>query len=297
MKREWSFESASNSPKKAMRNTVLESSFESEPPERVVNRPSASKLDTSAHSSICGESAESKVDLFLRELRSNAKLYFSKPVVFQDLPSIRPKCKLLNETFSDFVWIADEEAHFQYNPSERSRRGNKRYQRYLNRRKVTVWAAISKNGISKLVIKHVPANSKESYQECLQTGLIPFIKEQHPDDEAVLWPNLASTHYAVKTYDFMKESNITFVEKRMNPGSLPKCRPLADYMTMLKYLVYADDWTARNARELKGRIREMAEKIHPEVVQEMTNNMREMSHRLKDIELNGVYGNRGQVEK
>lgn len=288
MKRDWSFESTSDSPKKTRRNTVLDSSFESDSPQSVENN---------AQSSICGESAESKVDLFLRELRSSAKLYFSKPVVYQDLPSIRHKCKLLNESFPDFAWIADEEALFQFDPSERSRRGDKKYQRYLNRRKVTVWAAVSKNGISKLVIKHVPANSKQSYRECLQTGLIPFIKNQHPDDETILWPNLASTHYAVETYDFMKESKIKFVNKMMNPGSLPKCRPLADYMLMLKYLVYADNWKARNSRELKERIRKMAKTIDPEVVHEIARKMREMPQRLKDIEQNGLYGYRRQVEE
>lgn len=143
-----------------------------------------------------------------------------------------------------------------------------------------------------LVLKRVPANNNKTYRECLQTGLIPFLEGHHLNGvETVFWPNLRTVHYALGTCDFFKDKNINFVKKHRNPGSLPKCRPLADYMTILKYLVYEGKWTAESLEQLEERIREKAAILNStEVVAEIAARMKELPEKLKQMEYNGLPG-------
>ncbi len=60
-----------------------------------------------------------------------------------------------------------------------------------------LWIAISKNGMSKPYLqKSGPAIDQNVYKrECLQKQLIPYLKENHFDDNYIFWPDKASAHY------------------------------------------------------------------------------------------------------
>ncbi|CAF4611291.1 unnamed protein product, partial [Rotaria sp. Silwood2] len=79
--------------------------------------------------------------------------------------------------------------------------------------KVLVWLALSCQGVSQPYIgttKGVAINSDVYVQKCLPK-LLAFIKEHHQHDDYIFWPDLASSHYANTTIDWLKERKINFV--------------------------------------------------------------------------------------
>ena len=84
--------------------------------------------------------------------------------------------------------------------------------------------------------------------------MIPFIKAYHENDEIVFWPDLASSHYAKDTIDFLKSNNIDFVDKSSNPANAPELRPIEDFWVEMKRVVYANGWRADNLDQLTNRI-------------------------------------------
>jgi hypothetical protein len=48
----------------------------------------------------------------------------------------------------------------------------------------------------------------------------------HPDNNYVLWPDLASLHYAKISTEWLEANNIDFVAKQHNPPNLPQARPI-----------------------------------------------------------------------
>ena len=66
------------------------------------------------------------------------------------------------------------------------------------------------------------ANQEVYLNECIIKQLIPFINEHHRDDNYVFWPDLASSHYAKSVTDWLKQNNIPFVPKAMNPANVPE---------------------------------------------------------------------------
>ena len=79
--------------------------------------------------------------------------------------------------------------------------------------KILVWVAISPRGKTKaLFFKSGLAITKKIYQkECLDRGLIPFIRKYYPRGDYVFWPDLASFNYARSVCDHLRSENIEFV--------------------------------------------------------------------------------------
>ena len=77
--------------------------------------------------------------------------------------------------------------------------------------KLMVWAAMSPDGISKPYI--VPSgqsiNQDVYIEKCLRDRLLPFIQAYHRNDEIVFWPELAASHYAKRTTDFLESKKIS----------------------------------------------------------------------------------------
>ena len=119
--------------------------------------------------------------------------------------------------------------------------------------KVKVWTAISKFGISGLLITSsglaIDQHIYKTY--CLEQRLIPFIKRYHSHSNYIFWPNLASSHYATTVCDFLILEKIEFVEKFENPANLPECRPVENFWAILKGYVYEDAWCAKTLPELE----------------------------------------------
>lgn len=141
-------------------------------------------------------------------------------------------------------------------------------------------------GISKPFIGTVggPAIDSNTYiKKCLPL-LDKFIKEYHQGDHVVFWPDLASSHYAKPTLEWLRAHSIDFVPKDANPPNVPKARPIEDFWGILKAKVYKDGWEAETELQLKRRIREKIKSTDIHVIQKM---MKGVCSKLRKIEDNG----------
>jgi len=194
----------------------------------------------------------------------------------------RPKCRKLLEKFKNCQWILDDESFFTLSNSTLS--GNDRfYSDDLNKTpehvkcfykskfepKILVWLAISPAGVSSAFFaESKQAINQDVYlKDCIQKRLIPFINAHHNSSEYVFWPDLASSHYAKKVVNFLKEQNIQFVPKDINPANLPEARPIEDFWADLKRDVYSNGWEAKNIQQLKARINNKLKNIDQNLVQ------------------------------
>ncbi|CAF0734749.1 unnamed protein product [Didymodactylos carnosus] len=73
-------------------------------------------------------------------------------------------------------------------------------------------------------------------------------------------PDLASSHYANKTTDWLNEQKVPSVPKYANPPNVPKARPIEDCWGILAQQMYSRGWTAINQEQLINRIKTQLKK-------------------------------------
>lgn len=212
----------------------------------------------------------------------------------------RPKCRKLLQKYSGRDFILDDESYFTLSNSTLA--GNDRFysddpknapldvrSKFKSKfePKVLVWLAISPRGHSKaLFFKSGLAINQYVYKnECLDRGLIPFIRSKYPHGNYVFWPDLASSHYANSVCEHLNNQNIEFVPKCLNPANVPKARPIEDFWGILKREVYKNNWKANSIPELKRRIVWTLSKIDPKLVVKLSRRVRA---RLEIVRKHGV---------
>jgi len=154
--------------------------------------------------------------------------------------------------------------------------------------KILVWLALSSKGISAPYIGPTkgPAINGDLYvQKCLPK-LLAFINKHHQDDKYIFWPDLATSHYAKTTTEWLTTHNVPFVSKCINPPNVPKARPIEDFWSILADKVYNGGWAATNEKELMNRIKRQLKKIDLKVVQTMLKGVR---GKLRKIEEQGPF--------
>ena len=104
--------------------------------------------------------------------------------------------------------------------------------------------------------------------QCLPK-LKQFIERKHTQDKIIFWPDLASSHYAKKTLNWLTEQNIPYVPKQDNPPNVPQARPIEDFWSVLKSKMYEKGWGIQNEQQLIGRIKRKLEEIDPLLCQRM----------------------------
>jgi len=114
---------------------------------------------------------------------------------------------------------------------------------------------------------------------------LPFIKKYYSTTPYVVWPDLASSHYANSVQRWFANEKIPFVPRYLNPANVPKVRPIEDFWGVLKQNVYEKDWSAKNIKQLKERIRYCLKKIDPKLVQDLA---RTVHKRLDTVRRYGV---------
>jgi transposase len=152
--------------------------------------------------------------------------------------------------------------------------------------KVLVWASISSKGVSAPLIrpnKSKAVNADIYIGQCLPK-LKQFIEKYHAGDEIMFWPDLASSHYAKKTLDWLNERKIPFVPKEDNPPNLPQARPIEKFWAVLDRMVYDGGWEAQNEQQLINRIKRKMKEIDINTVQNL---IRDIRSTLRKIEDNG----------
>jgi transposase len=192
---------------------------------------------------------------------------------------VRPKCSRLVKIFRKKKIVLDDESYFYLCNFDIS--GNDGYyssnvdetpqEVKLKRKrkfgpKLMVWAAMSPDGISQpYIVPSGQAINQDVYiEKCLKQRLLPFIQAYHKNDDIVFWPDLASSHYAARTTEFLQLNKIDFVPRSDNPANSPELRPIEDFWGELKRRVYANCWQAENLTQLENRIRYCYKQIEEE---------------------------------
>lgn len=136
-------------------------------------------------------------------------------------------------------------------------------------KKLLVWIAISEEGHSQpfFVPNRGNINGEVYRRECIEARLVPFIHELHSDNDYIFWPDLASAHYAAATQELLRQQNINFVPKDANPPNSPQLRPIEDFWSWLKQLVYEGGWEATSEAQLRRRINNCLAKLDWGLVQ------------------------------
>ncbi|CAF4550535.1 unnamed protein product [Rotaria socialis] len=96
-------------------------------------------------------------------------------------------------------------------------------------------------------------------KQCIQRRLIPFIKTNHLKTKFIFWPDLAKAHYTPQVLRVLEANSIPFVPKEKNPPNVPQVRPIEDLWGILKQMVYAQNYEAKNFDQLASRIRKKFE--------------------------------------
>ncbi|CAF1093130.1 unnamed protein product [Didymodactylos carnosus] len=85
--------------------------------------------------------------------------------------------------------------------------------------------------------------------------IVDIFNKLHPDDKYIFWPDLASSHYAKQTTEWLNERKVAFVPKCANPPNVLKALPIEDFWSILADKVYNGGWTATNENQLVNRIK------------------------------------------
>uniref|UniRef100_T2MAU0 C-myc promoter-binding protein n=1 Tax=Hydra vulgaris TaxID=6087 RepID=T2MAU0_HYDVU len=184
----------------------------------------------------------------------------------------KTKCGRLYRAFSKFDWIIDDESYFTLSHS--SINGNDNfYTSDINLCPSSVKYYTKRNGLA--------INQKIYLEDCIKKRLIPFIKEHHQDSQFVFWPDLATSHYANSVQAYLNGQNVRFVPKEDNPANVPEARPIEDFCSIIKGLVYKDNWQAENLEQLRKRIVYCSSKVDINLVQEFAKGLIEFGEEPK----------------
>ena len=103
-------------------------------------------------------------------------------------------------------------------------------------------------------------------KECIQKRVMPFIRQYHADNNYILWPDQASTHYAKCVINYLNKNNINFILKIDNPVNVQECCPIENFWAILKQQVYKNNWRVKNVKKLYQRIQYCLKKLDMNLV-------------------------------
>lgn len=117
-------------------------------------------------------------------------------------------------------------------------------------------ACHQERGMSKAVFfeSGLAVNADRYIERCLPL-VRDFINTSHRGENAVFWPDLASSYYSKKTLSKMAELNTPYVPKTSNPPNVPQLRPIEDFWANLKRRVYCDNFRSKNVQSLIRKIK------------------------------------------
>ena len=135
-------------------------------------------------------------------------------------------------------------------------------------KKLLIWQAICSCGRkSKSFVTSSTITANLYVKECLEKRLLPFIRSH--GSPVIFWPDLASSHYARVSLEWLKSNNVDFVPKELNPPNSPEFRPIEKYWALVKRNLKDTRGTIRNARDMQFMWNKCADKVGEGVVRDM----------------------------
>ena len=125
-----------------------------------------------------------------------------------------------------------------------------------------VWQALDDTGnATDSFIFEGTMNSELYLNECLKKRLVPFIKKHHPNSKILLWPDMATSHYAKIVTDFLEEQKIDYVKKEENLPNCPQARPIEKFWAICKREYAATNKQYNTLRNFKTSWNKISKKV------------------------------------
>lgn len=259
------------------------------------NNKSGCSLKKAGKKFNCDKSCISKILKNKTNIRCFKKIKKPKRTANQ-MKNMRPKCRKMSEFYHDLDFIMDDESYFTLSNS--SLAGNDRFYtdnrdecpddvkyKYKSKfeKKLLVWIAICPKGMSRLYF----APSKQAINEdiyineCLNKRLVPMVQELYGKNRKfVFWPDLASSHYSRATQKYLNSKKFKYVDKEINPANTPESRPIEDFWSELKRMVYENNWEATTLDQLETRIKYCYSKIDKKIFLKYSANVHKRLNRI-----------------
>ena len=87
---------------------------------------------------------------------------------------------------------------------------------------------------------------------------VAIFKKNYPHGRFIFWSDLASSHYAQLTLQWIKSQKIPIIPKSMSPTNSPEIRPIELFWVNLKAKVYSGGWETNDEKKLIKRIKKCA---------------------------------------
>ncbi|CAF2094150.1 unnamed protein product [Rotaria magnacalcarata] len=122
--------------------------------------------------------------------------------------------------------------------------------------------------------------------QCIIARLMPFIISHHTKGKVLFWPDFASSHYGHNVLQYLDQNDVQFVYKEFNPQNCPQACPIETLWSILKNMVYDEDWEAKTINQLRRRITRKLKEIDIKIAQQMFLGIRKQLRKIAD---NGPY--------
>ena len=130
-----------------------------------------------------------------------------------------------------------------------------------------LWLCFSEKGCSKsyFLNKGISMNQYNYLKE--QKRVMLYIRQDHADNNYIFWPDEARAHKAKSVINYLNKNNANFVRKNDNPVNAPECRPIENFLAILKQQVYKSNCQAKNVKQLYQRVQYCLNKLDMNLVQ------------------------------
>src|SRR5687767_5915232 len=89
------------------------------------------------------------------------------------------------------------------------------------------------------------------------------------DSPILIWPDLATAHYAIATRELLESENPPFLAKEDNPPNCPELRPIERYWALVKGILRKASLAAKNDADFKRKWKKYSSKVTKEMVQNL----------------------------
>ena len=89
--------------------------------------------------------------------------------------------------------------------------------------------------------------------------------------------------------EYLREEKVHFVERNEYPPNLPECRPIENFWSIVKGLVYESNWQAENLNKLRARIELCLKKVDLKLIQHLA---RSVPGLVDNVRRNGLIENK-----
>ncbi len=112
--------------------------------------------------------------------------------------------------------------------------------------------------------------------DCIQARLVPFLDQNHGDEDCFFWPVRLRGHYAEATQELYGENDLAWIPKAVNPPNCPHLHLIPNFWGWLNAKLYNNGWEAKAGVALQRHIHQKMNEFSVEEGQRLFSDLRSM---------------------